>query len=470
MRDIALRNSPKYFSGVRRGFTLVEMIVYIAIFSILSLSAVNGTLQTMKAFYSMRAAQNVNQSATTALDRMVFEIRNAYDIDRENSTLGTSPGRLMLLVKDASGNSNTVEFYVASKSPAMGTVWTQASTSQNYMGIAMSSDGKYQTVVVWSGYIYISSDYGTTWTQKGSSNSYGGVGMSLDGKYQTAAVNGGSLLVSSDYGNTWATKGTSHTYMGVSLSSDGKYQTAVSNGYIYVSSDYGNTWAQKGNNIYYRAVKISSDGKYQTAVVWGDYLYTSSDYGNTWTQNTTALSTYRSGIAMSSDGKYQTTGSATGGLISISSDYGITWTQKSTGNNYSGFAMTSDGKYQTAVVNGGYIYISSDYGITWTQQGTSQVYKGVAMSSDGKYETAISNGYIYESIYNNTDQLGVKVAGVDQGSLMVSTASLAKLIFTPISTPNSVAVKIDMDVQDSRQDIIKKTSFHDTIILRGSVH
>lgn len=97
----------------KRGFTLVEMIIYVAFFAMLSIIAVNGTIVAMKSFYSLRLNQSINESATVALERMSREIRNAYDVDLTQSTLApTSPGRLTLKTKDASGTDTTVEFYV----------------------------------------------------------------------------------------------------------------------------------------------------------------------------------------------------------------------------------------------------------------------------------------------------------------------------------------------------------------------
>ncbi len=96
----------------KHGFTLVEMIVYIAFFAVLSILAVNATLIVMKSFYSIRLTQNINQSATVGLERMSREIRNAYEIDTVNSTFATNPGRLTLRTKDSSGANTTIEFYV----------------------------------------------------------------------------------------------------------------------------------------------------------------------------------------------------------------------------------------------------------------------------------------------------------------------------------------------------------------------
>lgn len=95
-----------------RGFTLVEMIIYIAFFAVLSILAVNATIMVMRSFYTLRLNQSVNQSATVALERLSREIRNAYDIDTAQSTLGSSPGRLTLNTKDAVGANTTMEFYM----------------------------------------------------------------------------------------------------------------------------------------------------------------------------------------------------------------------------------------------------------------------------------------------------------------------------------------------------------------------
>lgn len=94
------------------GFTLVETIIYIAAFAVLSTAALQATIVIMKSFYTLRLNQSVNVSATVALERMSREIRNAYDVDTAQSTLGGSPGRLTLNTKDDLGANTTIEFYV----------------------------------------------------------------------------------------------------------------------------------------------------------------------------------------------------------------------------------------------------------------------------------------------------------------------------------------------------------------------
>ncbi len=96
----------------KQGFTLVEMIIYIAFFAVLSVLAISSTLIVMKSFYSIRLTQNINQSATVGLERMSREIRNAYGIDTVQSTFGANAGRLTLRTKDAGGADMIIEFYV----------------------------------------------------------------------------------------------------------------------------------------------------------------------------------------------------------------------------------------------------------------------------------------------------------------------------------------------------------------------
>lgn len=97
----------------KSGFTLVEMIIYIAFFAVLSVLAIEAIMVVMKSFYTLRLTQNINQSATTALERMSREIRNAYDIDTAGSTFNTNPGLLTLRTKDSGGANTTIEFYVS---------------------------------------------------------------------------------------------------------------------------------------------------------------------------------------------------------------------------------------------------------------------------------------------------------------------------------------------------------------------
>jgi len=96
----------------RRGFTLIEMVVYTAILGIIAVLAINSTLAMTRAFTSLRVSRDINSSATALFERLTRDIRGAYGVDLAQSDLGSNPGRLTLNTKDGGGSNTTIEFYV----------------------------------------------------------------------------------------------------------------------------------------------------------------------------------------------------------------------------------------------------------------------------------------------------------------------------------------------------------------------
>jgi len=273
------------------------------------------------------------------------------------------------------------------------------STDRYWSAVAMSSDGKHQTVTVYNGDIWRSVDYGVSWIQIDSTDrAWEGIAMSSDGKYQTAVVDNGDIYRSVDYGASWSQiDSTDRRWKSVAMSSDGKYQVAVSsNGdNIYLSFDYGVSWSVStaGSQNWFD-VETSSDGKIMTACGSGG-IYRSVDYGASWSQ-VSAVSLAR--VGMSSDGRYQT--ALTTHVIYRSTDYGASWSQVGgvPDLGYNGITISSDGKYQAIAVNCGQVYVSTDYGATWVAFGISGCRINIAMSSDGKIINApVYGGDIYLS-------------------------------------------------------------------------
>ncbi len=96
-----------------RGFSLVTVLVYVAIFSVLAMVIVNAFIIFKKNNRTIRTNQAIEAVAQTALERMVREIRGASAIDTTASTLGTSPGVLTLTTTDSSDNAATIQFFVS---------------------------------------------------------------------------------------------------------------------------------------------------------------------------------------------------------------------------------------------------------------------------------------------------------------------------------------------------------------------
>jgi len=96
----------------QRGYTLFETVTYVALFSILSVVAINAIVVVVSTFADVRADRAINHTAISALDRMVREIRLAEQVDTEDSVFDTSPGSLSLSSVDSNGYAITRSFYI----------------------------------------------------------------------------------------------------------------------------------------------------------------------------------------------------------------------------------------------------------------------------------------------------------------------------------------------------------------------
>ena len=89
------------------GFTLIEMLVYIAILSIIAVVVINSMLSLKDSYINFKVSRNVTIAALSSIDRMTREIRLA-DTITGTSTFDVHPGVLGL----SFGGSTTTEFYL----------------------------------------------------------------------------------------------------------------------------------------------------------------------------------------------------------------------------------------------------------------------------------------------------------------------------------------------------------------------
>ena len=95
----------------KTGFSLIEMVVYVAIAAGILTASVNSISVLMKSFNNARVTSKINNSAEAAMERMTREIRTAYSINPA-SVFGSSPGRLKLDTYDEAGATTTADFYL----------------------------------------------------------------------------------------------------------------------------------------------------------------------------------------------------------------------------------------------------------------------------------------------------------------------------------------------------------------------
>ncbi len=96
----------------KTGYTLVEMVIYVAIMSIVFLLIVNTVLSFTRSYRDIYALRIVDGSAVDAMERMTREIRGSTSVDTVNSVLGSSPGALTVLASYEGVVSTTTKFYL----------------------------------------------------------------------------------------------------------------------------------------------------------------------------------------------------------------------------------------------------------------------------------------------------------------------------------------------------------------------
>ena len=91
-----------------RGFSLVELIMYTAILSIVVSALTVTGVSLLRTFAYMQASADVAETATVSLERLTREIRFAYNVDIGASSLLTDPGVLALETTNDAGDPTTI--------------------------------------------------------------------------------------------------------------------------------------------------------------------------------------------------------------------------------------------------------------------------------------------------------------------------------------------------------------------------
>lgn len=99
--------------NIKRGFSLIEVVVYTAIIAGVLGIVLAGMLSLYQAGQKSRLTRNVNLSGTIGLERMSREVRDASSIVTVGSTFGSDPGVLIISTDNASTTGGTYKFYLS---------------------------------------------------------------------------------------------------------------------------------------------------------------------------------------------------------------------------------------------------------------------------------------------------------------------------------------------------------------------
>lgn len=105
------------FQKKEAGFTLIEAVVYIAIFSIVFVFALNTVFTAIKSYNNFKVVKNLRSEAEFVLERWEREARLASGVSEAESVFGVSPGKIYLNSTDiSSGAPKTAEFFLSGNS------------------------------------------------------------------------------------------------------------------------------------------------------------------------------------------------------------------------------------------------------------------------------------------------------------------------------------------------------------------
>lgn len=108
MNNFNLKNLIK-----NKGYSLIEVVVYIAVFSLISVVVVNSFIVSFSTSKTAFAKRNLLEAGNSAMETMTREIRGSESVVDANSTLGANPGILEI---NNSITSRTVKFQINSGS------------------------------------------------------------------------------------------------------------------------------------------------------------------------------------------------------------------------------------------------------------------------------------------------------------------------------------------------------------------
>lgn len=96
----------------KKGYSIIEILVYLAIFTAVSILVINSFIVILSSFNTTNMNRKLLESGSVVMERMSREIRQASTVDIVNSTLGSSPGVLQLNSTDGSDNPMVMKFAV----------------------------------------------------------------------------------------------------------------------------------------------------------------------------------------------------------------------------------------------------------------------------------------------------------------------------------------------------------------------
>ena len=100
----------KYKRNLIFGYSIIEIIIYLAIFTALSILVINSFIIILSSFNTTNMNRKILESGAVSMERISREIRQARNIDIVNSSFDISLGVLQLNGTDNNGDPMIIKF------------------------------------------------------------------------------------------------------------------------------------------------------------------------------------------------------------------------------------------------------------------------------------------------------------------------------------------------------------------------
>lgn len=98
---------------LKKGFSLIEMVIYITILVFMLVIVLQVVLSITRSQRVVRSVRDIEVSAYSLLERIEREVRGADSVRTASSTLDVSSGHLTLDTTDTEGDARVVEIYLS---------------------------------------------------------------------------------------------------------------------------------------------------------------------------------------------------------------------------------------------------------------------------------------------------------------------------------------------------------------------
>ncbi len=114
-----------------KGYSLIELVIYIALFVVISIVIVQSLVFVMKTYANARSFRALQQNGELVMERITREVRQSNTVSTASSVFGVTPGTLVVSGLTSGGSAYTDTFSVVNGAVQLSTTGVISTLSTN---------------------------------------------------------------------------------------------------------------------------------------------------------------------------------------------------------------------------------------------------------------------------------------------------------------------------------------------------